>query len=145
MPFASADVLQIAIEASTIPDDIRELIIAELSPELLKLSRYSGPLGYDDPYRVLSAEVRQSIEMGYHSSWYGQRVYPWLSPPPPTAFTQPWWSFYTAASLCEHLIHHGVQIRAPGKVHHVAKLLANSVYESRLRRTVGALIRRVRI
>lgn len=133
MPFASADVLQIAIEASTIPVDIRELIIAELSPELLKLSRYSGPLGYDDPYHVLSSEVRHYIEREYHSSWYGQRVYPWLSPPPPTVFIQPWWSSYTAASLCEHLIHHGVQIRAPGKVHHAVKLWANNLDERWLR------------
>ncbi|MBN2463127.1 MAG: hypothetical protein JXB43_05955 [Dehalococcoidia bacterium] len=124
IPFVHADVLASAIKAQPITD-IRHKILAEISPQLLNIKRYSGSLGYDDPYHFLSAKVRQDVETKYRNSWYAKNVCLLISRPPSTVFTQPWWSSYTAASLCENLIGNGSQIRSHSKIQHVTKLWTN--------------------
>ena len=113
-PFLCSDILRIVTKNSTVVPNIRTLILSEISPHLLKLEKYNDSnnrLGVRNPYRKLSDATRKTVNKNYHNSWYARNVHPKVHQEPPSIiFTQPWWSTYTAASLCEHLISHGIMI-----------------------------------
>jgi hypothetical protein len=142
MPFVSMDALLLALKAKPI-HDIRQLILKEISPQLLEIERYSGPIRNHDPYRNLSLKSQQLIEKEYRNSWYVKHVCLSVVKPPSTTFTQQWWSSYTAASLCEHLINKKVPINTPWKIHHTLKLWKNNNAEKNFNTLPKRAIRKV--
>jgi len=59
-------------------------------------------------YRTVAPELLKKYYEAYEKSWYGKHVH--VSPNPDINYNQ-WWFTYNAASMCEHLLAKGYEIK----------------------------------
>lgn len=87
-----------------------------LRPELLafmdkRLSEFTNLNSDGDRHRKIADWIIDEMVEDYINSWYGKHIAPNARPGHRTTEFQPFWSRWTSASLCQHLLEQGYTIR----------------------------------
>ncbi len=87
----------------------------KLRPKLLNymdagLAEFTNMLADGDRHRRIHDDIINVMVKDYDSSWYGKNVMPGERPEWKTTEFQTFWSRWTTASLCEHLLRSGYEI-----------------------------------
>lgn len=81
-------------------------ILRAIDPVLADMIPQKHLLGY----RTLSCRLYEQVNRDYDASWFGREKWPDVQRTR-QAHLKPFWRAYTVASLCEHLINQGVQVK----------------------------------
>lgn len=75
------------------------------------LSKFRNTSSDGDKGRTIAPWIMKRVVKDYVGSWYGRAVHPKARPTRNWTECQPFWSHWSAASLCEHLLASGHEIR----------------------------------
>lgn len=89
--------------------DVRKALLESMDGKLLRGFRNVASNG--DREMPIAPGVAQQIAKDYDSSWYGKKVRPGKRPSRWWTEFCPFWSHWSAASLCEHLLAAGHEIK----------------------------------
>ena len=75
------------------------------------LAKFTNEDSDGDRHRRIASDIMSKMISDYDKSWYGKNIAPGARPKHRTTEFQAFWSRWTSASLCEHLIKNGYTIR----------------------------------
>jgi hypothetical protein len=108
-PFTDIQLLRTVMKSSTrLGLELRPRLVEHLDNKLLH--------GFDnidadaDRGREIALDTISQVLGSYSKSWYGKNVRPGVKPLVRTTEFQSFWSHWTAASLCDHLLREGYSI-----------------------------------
>lgn len=87
---------------------LRPLLLEYMDP---KLVRFTNMMADGDRHRRIHDDIITKMVEDYGASWYGRIVRPGERPAHKTTEFQKFWSCWTAASLCGHLLRSGYEIK----------------------------------
>lgn len=76
-----------------------------------KLAKYTNINSDGDRHQKIADWIIEKMIADYDSSWYGKTIAPGARPAHKTTEFQTWYSRWTSASLCKHLLQNGYTIR----------------------------------
>jgi len=107
-PMANLDVVKTVMQSSVLlKDKFRIQFLAWLDP---KLAHFRNMNGNGDRHIKIADSILKKMVRDYKNSWYGKHIAPNAKPQKTTEF-QGFYSRWTAASLCEHLLSNGHKTR----------------------------------
>ncbi|MBD3251133.1 hypothetical protein GF380_01525 [Candidatus Uhrbacteria bacterium] len=109
LPFANERFVRAVLSSKIVlGHKLRPLLLASMDE---RLASFPNMASDGDRHRRIANDLIQKMIRDYDNSWYGKHVRPGAKPQWKTTEFQPFWSRWTAASLCEHLRKEGHTIR----------------------------------
>jgi len=110
-PFWDINVMKAVAGVNVRPkkERISKRIADECVPHLRHIPQLPTRILNERGYRTLAPGLLFEVQKAYDASWYGKQV-PVTMMADLTTY-RPWWTHYCVASLCEHLLEEGYEIK----------------------------------
>ena len=108
LPYTDCELARITAESNVKMG--KELRFSLLKSMDEKLVAFENMRSDGDRHRRISEWLLRKMQLDYYNSWYGKNVAPQARLEHHTTEFQEFWSRWTAASLCEHLLEEGYEI-----------------------------------